>query len=132
MGASVAHLGFALLLIGAVISTWQSYFISKNQRGNISEINEEFKQNEDIMILQGDTLPMGDYFIHYKEKNKRGDRLYCTVEYFDKLPLQYNEGSYVQVFGQPYRAKKTHNASDSFLKDAMTDSLWTAVTPAVP
>lgn len=130
MGASVAHLGFALLIIGAVVSTWQSHFISKNQRGNISELNKEFKQNEDIMILQGDTLPMGDYFIHYKEKNKRGDRLYCTVEYFDKLPLQYKEGSYVQVFGQSYRAKKTHNASDSFLKDAMTDSLWTAVTPA--
>jgi cytochrome c-type biogenesis protein CcmF len=130
MGASVAHLGFALLIIGAVVSTWQSHFISKNQRGNISELNEAFKQNEDIMIMQGDTLPMGQYFIHYKEKNKRGDRLYCTVEYFDKMPLQYSEGAYVQVFGQPYRAKKTHIATDSFLKDAMTDSLWTAVTPA--
>ncbi len=130
MGASVAHLGFALVILGAVISTWQSYFISKNQRGNIAELSEEFKQNEDIMILKGDTLPMGDYFIHYKEKNKREHRLYCTIEYFKKMPLQYAEGSYVKVFGQPYRAKKTHIASDSFLRDAMSDSLWTAVTPA--
>lgn len=130
MGASVAHFGFALLIIGATISTWQNYFISKNQRGNISELSEDFKQNEDIMILKGDTLPMGDYFIHYKDKEKREHRLYCTVEYFEKLPLQYSEGSYVQVFGQPYRARYTHIASDSFLKDAMQDSLWTAVTPA--
>ncbi|MBL0315962.1 MAG: hypothetical protein IPP69_09350 [Flavobacteriales bacterium] len=130
MGASVAHLGFALLIIGAVISTWQSHFISKNQRGNISEISDDFKNNEDLMIFMGDTLPMGDYFIHYKEKNRRGERVFCTVEYFDKKPKDYQEGDYVQVFGQPFRARKTHTASSNFLKDASTDSLWTQVTPA--
>ncbi|MFM7725845.1 MAG: hypothetical protein ACKO7B_04025, partial [Flavobacteriales bacterium] len=130
MGASVAHLGFAMVILGAVISTWQSHFISRNQRGNISELNEEFKNNEDMMIFMGDTLPMGDYFVHYKEKAKRGERVYCTVEYFEKLPKTYNEGEYVQVFGQPFRAKKTHVATDNFLVDATEDSLWTEVAPA--
>ena len=130
MGASVAHFGFALLIFGAVISTWQSHFISKNQRGNISDISEDFKNSEDLMIFQGDTLPMGDYYIHYKEKNKRGERLFCTVEYFSKMPRTYQEGDYVQVFGQPFRAKKSHIASGSFLVDAADDSLWTQVTPA--
>jgi len=130
MGASVAHVGFAMLIIGAVISTWQSHFISKNQRGNISEVSEDFKNNEDLMIFMGDTIPMGDYFIHYKEKNKRGERVFVTVEYFDKKPRTYNEGDYVQVFGQPFRAKKTHIASGNFLDDATQDSLWTQVTPA--
>ena len=130
MGASVAHLGFALLILGAVISTWQSHFISKNQRGNIADISQDFKNSEDLMIFMGDTLPMGDYFIHYKEKTKRGERIICTVEYFDKKPKTYQEGDYVQVFGQPFRAVKTHDASDSFLADATEDSLWTQVTPA--
>ena len=130
MGASVAHLGFAMVILGAVISTWQSHFISRNQRGNISELNEDFKNNEDMMIFMGDTLPMGDYFVHYKEKTKRGERVYCTVEYFEKLPKTYAEGQYVQVFGQPFRAKRTHVASESFLEDATEDSLWTEVTPA--
>jgi cytochrome c-type biogenesis protein CcmF len=130
MGASVAHLGFAMVILGAVISTWQSHFISRNQRGNISELNEDFKNNEDMMIFMGDTLPMGDYFVHYKEKTKRGERVYCTVEYFEKLPKTYTEGQYIQVFGQPFRAKKTHVASESFLADATEDSLWTEVTPA--
>jgi cytochrome c-type biogenesis protein CcmF len=130
MGASVAHFGFAMVILGAVISTWQSHFISRNQRGNISEINEEFKNNEDMMIFMGDTLPMGEYFVHYKEKAKRGERVVCTVEYFEKLPKTYMEGQYVQVFGQPFRAKKTHIASESFLADATEDSLWTEVTPA--
>jgi cytochrome c-type biogenesis protein CcmF len=130
MGASVAHLGFAMLIMGAVISTWQSYFISRNVRGNISDISSDFKNNEDLMIFMGDTLPMGDYFIHYKEKTKRGERIFCTVEYFERLPKTYSEGDYVQVFGQPFRAVKKHEASDSFLKDATEDSLWTQVTPA--
>jgi hypothetical protein len=78
----------------------------------------------------GDTLPMGEYFVHYKEKAKRGERVYCTVEYFEKLPKTYTEGEYVQVFGQPFRAKKSHIASESFLADATEDSLWTEVTPA--
>jgi len=130
MGASVAHLGFAMVILGAVISTWQSHFISRNQRGNIAEINEEFKNSEDMMIFMGDTLPMGDYFVHYKEKNKRGERVLCTVEYFEKLPKTYKEGEYVQVFGQPFRARKTHVATESFLVDATEDSLWIEVTPA--
>ena len=130
MGASVAHFGFAMVIIGAVISTWQSHFISKNQRGNVAELSPDFKNTEDLMILQGDTLPMGDYFIHYKEKNKRGERVVVTIEYFDKLPNTYQEGDYVQVFGQPFRARKKHIASENFLADATEDSLWTQVTPA--
>jgi cytochrome c-type biogenesis protein CcmF len=130
MGASVAHLGFAMLILGAVFSTWQSYFISRNVRGNISDFSQDFKNSEDLMIFMGDTLPMGDYFIHYKEKSKRGERVFCTVEYFDKKPKVYSEGDYVQVFGQPFRAIVKHEASESFLKDATEDSLWTQVTPA--
>jgi cytochrome c-type biogenesis protein CcmF len=130
LGASVAHVGFSMVILGAVVSTWQSFFISKNTRGNISEISEDFKNNEDLMILQGDTLPMGPYMVHYKEKSKNGDRLHVTVEYFDIEPITYTEGDYVQVFGQPFRAKKTHIATTSFLKDATEDSLWTQVTPA--
>ena len=68
--------------------------------------------------------------IHYKEKNRRGERVFVTVEYFDKNPKTYQEGDYVQVFGQPFRAKKKHIASESFLEDATEDSLWTQVTPA--
>ncbi len=130
MGASVAHMGFAMLILGAVFSTWQSYFISRNVRGNISEFSEDFKNNEDLMIFMGDTLPMGDYFIHYKEKSKRGERVFCTVEYFDKRAKVYDAGDYVQVFGQAFRALEKHEASESFLKDATEDSLWTQVTPA--
>jgi cytochrome c-type biogenesis protein CcmF len=130
MGASVAHVGFALVILGALISTWQGYFISRNQRGNVSELNEEFKNNQDMILLQGDTLSMGPYFVHYKEKVKRGERVYCTVEYFDVQPIKYNEGDYVTVFGALFRAKKTHTAGESFLEDAADDSLWTEVSSA--
>ena len=130
MGASVAHMGFALVIFGALYSTWQSHFISRNQRGNVAQLNKEFNNNEDMILLLGDTLPMGEYAVHYKEKVKRGERVFCTVEYFDLKPRTYKEGDYVQVFGQPFRALKSHTASSQFLKDATEDKFWTEVSPA--
>ena len=128
MGASVAHLGFALLILGAVISTWQSYFISRSDV-SISKINKEFNDKEDIMLLKGDTAIMGDYFVHYKDKIKSGDRIIVTVEYFDVRPKTYQEGSYVQHLGFPFRALDTHASSGDFLTDAETNKHWTAITP---
>jgi cytochrome c-type biogenesis protein CcmF len=130
MGASVAHLGFAMLIIGAVVSTWQSYFISKNEKGDITQLNAEFKNNEDMLILMGDTLPMGDYFVSYKDKYREGEHVKCTVEYFEMLPKNYKKDDYVEVMGTPFRATQDHVASSSFLKDATEDKFWTQITPA--
>jgi cytochrome c-type biogenesis protein CcmF len=128
MGASVAHLGFALLILGAVISTWQSYFISRSDI-SINKINKEFNDKEDIMLLKGDTAIMGDYFVHYKDKIKSGDRIVVTVEYFGIAPKTYSEGSYVQHLGFPFRALKNHTSSGDFLADVETHKYWTPITP---
>ncbi|MEZ4800453.1 MAG: cytochrome c biogenesis protein CcsA [Flavobacteriales bacterium] len=130
IGASVAHVGFALLIIGAVISTSQSFFISENKRGNVADLNAEFNNFEDLLIYKGDTLPMGEYFIHYKDKYRSGNRLYCTIDYLKKLPMEYQEGDYVGMQGMAFRATRTHISSGNFLKDWNEDSLWVGVTPA--
>ncbi|MFN8775390.1 MAG: cytochrome c biogenesis protein CcsA [Flavobacteriales bacterium] len=127
MGASVAHAGFALLIIGAVVSTSQSYFISENKIGNIQDLSEEFSNKEDIMLLQGDTLAMGDYFVSYKEKYKSGERLYVTTDYFSQLPITYAEGDYVSMQGMVFRCMEQHVSSGDFLQDWSVDSLWSVV-----
>jgi cytochrome c-type biogenesis protein CcmF len=124
IGASIAHLGFAMLIIGAVVSTSQNYFISQNKVGNVSELSKDFNNSEDLMILMGDTLPMGEYFIHYKDKYKDGDHLYCEVEYFSQKPRTYNSGDVVQMQGMVFRCNEKHVASSDFLKDWSVDSLW--------
>jgi cytochrome c-type biogenesis protein CcmF len=130
IGASVAHIGFALLIIGAVISTSQSFFISENKRGNVTELSEDFDNSEDMLIYKGDTLVMGEYFVHFKDKYKSGNRLYCTIDYLKKLPKEYKAGQYVEVQGSTFRSLKDHTASESFLRDWSQDSLWKEVTPA--
>ncbi len=130
IGASVAHMGFALLIIGAVISTSQSFFISENKVGNVKELSEDFDNTEDMLIYKGDTMVMGDYFVHFKDKYKSGNRLYCTIDYLKKQPKDYKQGEYVVVQGAIFRATRDHVAGDNFVKDWSGDSLWVQVTPA--
>jgi hypothetical protein len=79
------------------------------------------------MILQGDTIAMGDYFIVYEDKYKEGDHLKVKINFLEKLPIQYKAGEYRSMQGMVFRSMKDHQASDSFLKDWQEDSLWTVV-----
>ncbi len=127
IGASIAHIGFAMLILGAVVSTSRNFFISENRVGNVAELDKEFNNMEDLMILQGDTMPMGDYFIVYKEKYKDGDHLKVKVDFYNKEKISYNEGDYRSMQGMVFRCMETHDASDNFLHDWSEDSLWSVV-----
>ena len=127
LGASVAHVGFAILILGAVVSTSRSFFISENKIGNVADLDKEFNNLEDLMILKGDNLPMGDYFIVYKDKYKEGDHLKVAIDFLAKEPLVYHEGDYRSMQGMVFRCMKEHTATESFLDDWGKDSLWSVV-----
>lgn len=90
-GASIAHIGFALILLGALISTSRSKVISENRSG--VDLGEEFKNNENILLPKNDTLQMGDYFITYRGDSVAGVNIYHKVEYFKK-----DNGVFVKAF----------------------------------
>ena len=127
LGASVAHVGFAVLILGAVVSTSRSFFISENKIGNVADLDKEFNNMEDLMILQGDTLPMGEYFIVYKKKYKEGDHLKVNIDFLEMNPVTYREGEYRSMQGMVFRCMKDHQATESFLDDWGKDSLWSVV-----
>jgi cytochrome c-type biogenesis protein CcmF len=80
-GASTSHIGFALILLGALISNSQKQIISNNVKG--VNLGKDFPNNENILIeQQTDTLPMGEYFVTYKGKERQGVNLVYTIEYF--------------------------------------------------
>ena len=84
-GASVAHVGFSMILLGALISTSQSVIISQNTSGvDIENLGGEFLNNENIMLMEGDTLRMGAYFVTYTGRKKEGVNIYYEVQYFTK------------------------------------------------
>ncbi|WP_020528634.1 cytochrome c biogenesis protein CcsA [Flexithrix dorotheae] len=83
-GSSIAHIGFGLILLGALISTAKSVEISENKTGfDVSKLNKDFSNNENILLRKGDTLKMGDYFVTYRGKTKDEINLNYEVAYFD-------------------------------------------------
>jgi len=68
-GASIAHIGFATLLLGAVISTSKKNTISENSSGmDIRSLDRSGSNEENIYLRRGDTLPMGDYMVTYSSR----------------------------------------------------------------
>lgn len=84
-GASIAHIGFALILMGALISTGKQETISQNtSRTNVESLGKDFSNNKNILLSLYDTLQMGDYYVTYTGKEKDGVNIYFNVDYFSK------------------------------------------------
>lgn len=82
-GASVAHIGFGLIILGAVVSAGHKKFISQNaNRINLESLNPDFKNNENIMLHRGDTVPMYKYYLSYQGDTLIGNVAHYRVDYF--------------------------------------------------
>ena len=116
-GSSIAHIGFSLTIFGAVISTAQSTHISKNQIGDISSLNKELDNKTDLLLMQGDTVLMNEYFVTYREKRNSGIHVLYDMDYFEIIPTSYEKGSVVAFEGMVFEAKEAHVASNSIAED---------------
>ena len=68
-GASIAHVGFGLLMLGAVVSTSKKNTISANTSGiDVRAVDSRGNNQENLYLRKGDTLMMGDYFVTYVDK----------------------------------------------------------------
>lgn len=84
-GASIAHIGFGLLLLGALISTSKKEIISRTTDGtDLRNLGERISSNENLMLTQGDTLSMGNYQVTYVGKRFEGINVFFDVDYFSK------------------------------------------------
>jgi len=84
-GASIAHIGFALIMMGALISTSKQQTISQNSsRTSVESLSKDFSNNKNILLSINDTLKMGDYYISYSGKDQQGVNIYFNVDYFTK------------------------------------------------
>jgi cytochrome c-type biogenesis protein CcmF len=76
-----------MILLGSLISAGHQKVISANKTLiNLESLNDEFKNNENIMLHKNDTLPMGDYFVVFTGDSLSVDGVnaYYTVEYYTK------------------------------------------------
>lgn len=69
-GGSIAHIGFGLLILGALISQYQKKAISVNKAG--IDLGKEFdveEQTSNTLLMQNQREEMGDYWVTYKGKS---------------------------------------------------------------
>lgn len=89
-GSSIAHFGFGMILFGSFISTSQSEVVSKNTSDSDLEMESggELLNSENLKVEVGDTLPLGEYWVVYKNKYQEGVNVYYDVQYFKEVDGQ--------------------------------------------
>jgi len=93
-GASVAHIGFAVLLIGVLVSSANKTVISINNSGMMLNPDFDAKANaEHVYLEKGKPVKMGDYEIAYVGDSTEWVNNYYQVHY-KKLNHQTNEVEY--------------------------------------
>ncbi len=132
-GASIAHIGFGMILLGVLISNAKSTVISQN-KSNVN-LGKDFPNNENVMLVKGDTVPMNKYYISYKERTRGTDisdrkNLYYTIEYFKRnddtkqLEKQFELKPIYQL------NEKMGNVSEPSTKRFLTKDIYTHITYA--
>ena len=94
-GSSIAHIGFALILTGALISTSKKQTISQNtSTKSVAILGDNFNAQKSLLLTKGDTLQMGNYFVIYKGKERKGIDVFFNMDYFTKDET----GKFVKAF----------------------------------
>lgn len=102
-GAAIAHIGFGLLLVGALISNAQQEVISRNTAG--IDFGESFDQEakmSNVMLVKNKPFMMGDYIVTYKGDSVVEPNTYFKVEYkrVDGKSLKEEERFYLYPTAQ--------------------------------
>lgn len=132
-GSSIAHIGFALILLGALISTSKKQTISQNtSTKSVEGLGENFNAKKSLLLTKGDTLPIGNYLVTYKGKERKGIDVYFYMDYFElnsdgKLVKAFELSPMVQ--DNPRMGKASNPDTKHFLyKDIYTHITYADLT----
>jgi len=129
-GASIAHVGFGMILLGALISTSKSEIISQNSSGvDLEKLGKDFKNNDNIMLVKNDTLRMGDYFVTYKGKRKEGVNVFYEIEYITKDKTGKATSQFT-LYPVVQTNPRMGNVAEPATKHYLTSDVYTHITYA--
>ncbi|MBK9399560.1 MAG: cytochrome c biogenesis protein CcsA [Bacteroidetes bacterium] len=127
-GSSIAHMGIALILLGSLISNAEKTVISQNRLK--VDLGKDFPNNENILLYQGDTLPMGEFYVTYKDKKKEGINIFYEVEYFKANHLNGKLEKSFSLFPKVQLNERMGNVSEPSTKHYLNRDIYTHVTYA--
>ncbi len=130
-GASVAHIGFGIMMIGALVSMSKQENISVNTSNfDVEQLGEEFENKENILLMEDDTLPMDQYYVSYRGKEEEGVNVYFIVEYMNRLA----DGSFENAFTLRPRVQtnpRMGNVAEPDTRHFLDKDIYTHVTWAI-
>ena len=91
-GPAISHLGMALFLLAVLLTFSRQTVISENT--SEYRLGEDFSETENLLLVKGEVLPMGEYHVTYAGREFDGERIHYQVDF-----LKTNaEGEYYKVF----------------------------------
>ncbi len=91
-GGAVTHLGMALFLLAVLLTFSKKTTISENTSGYF--LGENFKETENLLLIKGEILPMGEYHVTYAGRRFDGERIHYQVDFLKKNKA----GNYYKAF----------------------------------
>lgn len=127
--AAITHLGFALFIISVVLSFSNKEVISKNT-SNYS-LGNNFSEQENLLLIKDEVLPMGDYHVVYKSNDTSGDRITYRLDFLKKN----KDDQFYKVFSS-YPSillnEKMGNVYEPYAKIFPLKDIFTYITFAEP
>lgn len=125
---SISHIGFAIFIIGILISQGRQETISINAMGiSYGEGFEEEENQTNIFLPQGDTIVMKNYWVSYQGREDQGKKEIFKVYYTKKDSLgNVEEEFYLQPDAQINAGMGLVSNPDT--KHYLTKDIFTHVT----
>lgn len=80
--AIVTHIGFAVFVLGVVITFSNAKVISRNTSDY--DLGDQKSNTENLLLMKNDTLLMSGYYITYNTKSAQGNTSYYRIDFLKK------------------------------------------------
>lgn len=130
LASITAHVGFGLIILGALISTSKKYNLKPLQTSIIAnQLSNDFDKQKSIVLLQGDTVQAGNLLLNYEQIKKEGYTYYFKVNFIpsDTIRASFRPFTlYPRVQDNPIMGK----AADPDTKHFLWYDIYTHITYA--
>lgn len=131
-GSSVAHIGFGLLLVGALVAAAKSEVVSVNQSGSIpvQGFEKAEKPGENVMLYMGEPVKVGRYTVTYLSDSIDGPNVYYRVNYKAIDPQSGKETENFDLYPNAQQNPKMGLVASPDTRHYLTYDIYTHATAA--
>ncbi len=91
-GATLSHMGMALMLLAILLTFSKKETISKNTSGFM--LGNQFSETENLLLIKDEILPMGEFYVTYSDREYDGERYRYHIDFLKKN----KEGNFYKMF----------------------------------